>query len=74
MTGKNGFPYHFKSLLYVIKRLVIIQMFCDRWHAFLLIQSRLTALLPLQLHDGRSDFRLNDGTILDLTKSDTGSW
>ena len=23
--------------------------------------------LPLYLHDGRSDFRLNDGTILNLT-------
>ena len=39
---KNDFPYHFKI---VIKRLVITYMFCDRRHAWLLIQSRLTALL-----------------------------
>ena len=35
-------------------------MFCDRLHAWLFIQSRLTAL---QGHDGRSGLRLNDGTI-----------
>ena len=34
-----------KRYLFVIKRLVITQMFCDRRHAWLQIQSRLTALL-----------------------------
>ena len=31
--------------MFVIKRLVITEMFCDRLHGWLLIQSRLTTLL-----------------------------
>ena len=46
IIGKNDFPYHFKKIIVrYIKRLAITWMFCDRLHAWLLIQSRLTALL-----------------------------
>ena len=44
-NGKNDFPYHFKKIIVRYKRLVITYMFCDRLHAWLLIQSRLTAWL-----------------------------
>ena len=45
IIGENNFPYHFKKIIVCYKRLVITQMFCDRRHAWLLIQSGLTALL-----------------------------
>ena len=45
IIGKNDFPYHFKKIIVCYKKLVITQMFCDRLHAWLFIQSRLTALL-----------------------------
>ena len=45
IIGKNDFPYHFKNKIFVIKRLVIPWVFCDRLHAWLLIQSRLAILL-----------------------------
>ena len=64
IISKNDSPYHFKKIIVSIKRLVIT-MFCDRLHAWLLIQSRLTTLFT-SLHDGRSGFRLNDGTVLNL--------
>ena len=45
IIGKNDFPYHFKKIVVRYKKLVITQMLCDRRHAWLLIQSRLTTLL-----------------------------
>ena len=33
IIGKNDLPYRFKKILFVIKRLVIAYMFCDRLHA-----------------------------------------
>ena len=43
IIGKNDFPFHFKKIIVRYKRLNITEMFCDRRHAWLLIQSRLTA-------------------------------
>ena len=45
IIGKNDFSYHLKKIIVVIKRLGIPYMFCDRWHAWLLIQSLLIALI-----------------------------
>ena len=67
IIGKNDYPYHFKKIVVRYKRIGYNVDFCNRRHAWLLIQSRLTALLTSLMHDGRSDFRLNDGTILNLT-------
>ena len=44
IIGKNDFPYHFKKIIVRYKK-IGYKMFCDRWHAWLLIQSRLTTLL-----------------------------
>ena len=45
-TTNKPTNFHFKKIIVRYKkRLVIIYMFCDRRHAWLLIQSRLTALL-----------------------------
>ena len=51
IIGKNDFPYHFKKIVVRYKKIGynIIVM-----HAWFLIQSRLTALLTVELHDGRS--------------------
>ena len=38
-------PYHSKTIIVRYKKLVITYVFCGRRHAWLLIQSRLTALL-----------------------------
>ena len=43
--GKKDVPYHFKKIIVRYKKIGITQMFCDRLHALLLIQSRFTALL-----------------------------
>ena len=45
IIGKNVFLNISKREMFVIKRLVRTLMFCDRRRAWLLIQSRLTALL-----------------------------
>ena len=42
IIGKNDFPYHFKKIIVRYKK---IGYNSDRRHAWLLIQSRLTALL-----------------------------
>ena len=42
IIGKNDFPYHFKKIIVRYKK---IGYNIDRLHAWLLIQSRLTALL-----------------------------
>ena len=46
IIGKNDFPYHFKTIIVRYKKIGYnTEMFCDRRHAWLLIQSRLTTLL-----------------------------
>ena len=46
IIGKNDFPYHFRKIVVRYKKIGYnIKMLCDRRHAWLLIQSRLTALL-----------------------------
>ena len=45
IIGKNDFPYHFKKIIVRYKKIGYNIDFCDRRHAWLLIQSRLTALL-----------------------------
>ena len=40
MIGKNDIPYHFKNIIVLYKKISY-----NRLHAWLLIQSRLTALL-----------------------------
>ena len=40
IIGKNDFPYHFKKIIVLIKRLVIKQMFCYRLHALPLIPNK----------------------------------
>ena len=45
IIGKNDFPYHFKKIIVRYKKIGYNIDVCDRRHAWLLIQSRLTALL-----------------------------
>ena len=45
IIGKNDFSYHFKKIIVRYKKIGYNIDFCDRRHAWLLIQSRLTALL-----------------------------
>ena len=45
IIGKNDFPYHFKKKVFCYKKIGYNIMLCDRRHAWLLIKSRLTALL-----------------------------
>ena len=45
IIGKNDFPYHFKKIVVRYKKIGYNINVCDRRHAWLLIQSRLTALL-----------------------------
>ena len=45
IIGKNIFPYHFKKIIVRYKKIGYNIDVCDRRHAWLLIQSRLTALL-----------------------------
>ena len=61
IIGKNYFPYRFKKIIVRYKKLGYNIDVCDRLHAWLFIQSRLTALLTSLIA------RLNDGTILNLT-------
>ena len=44
IIGKNDFPYHFKEIIVRYKKIGYNMMFCDRLHAWLLIQSKLTLL------------------------------
>ena len=52
IIGKNDLPYPFKTYLFVLKRLFITTMFCDRLHAWLLIQSKLIALFTSLIAQG----------------------
>ena len=45
ITGKNDFSYHSKKIIVRNKMIGYNIDFCNRQHAWLLIQSRLTALL-----------------------------
>ena len=45
IIGKNDFPYHFKKIIVRYKKIGYNINLCGRRHAWLLIQSRLTALL-----------------------------
>ena len=45
IIGKNDFPYHFKKIVVCYKMIGYNINVMDRRHAWLLIQSRLTALL-----------------------------
>ena len=66
IIGKNDFSYHFKKIIVLYKKIGYNVDICDRRHAWLLIQSRLTALLTSLIARRRSGFRLNDDTILNL--------
>ena len=45
IIGKCDFPYHFKKIIVRYKKIGHNIDVCDRLHAWLLIQSRLTTLL-----------------------------
>ena len=45
IIGKYDFPYHFKKIIVWYKKIGYNIDVCDRLHAWLLIQSRLTTLL-----------------------------
>ena len=46
ILGENDYPYYFKKRIVCYNKIGYnINAFCDRRHAWLLIQSRLTALL-----------------------------
>ena len=45
IIGKYDFPYHFKNIIVRYKKICYNIMLCDRLHAWLLIQLRLTTLL-----------------------------
>ena len=45
IIGKNDFPYHFKKIIVRYNKIGYNIVLCDRRHAWLLIHSRLTALL-----------------------------
>ena len=45
IIGKNDFPYHFKKIIVRYKKIGYNIDVFDKRHAWLLIQSRLTALL-----------------------------
>ena len=45
VIGKYDFPYHFKKIVVCYKKIGYNINLCNRRHAWLLIQSRLTALL-----------------------------
>ena len=65
IIGKNDFPYHFKKIIVRYKK--IGYNINALRHAWLLIQSRLTALLTSLIAGWLVGFRLNDSTILNLT-------
>ena len=44
VIGKNDFPYQFKKIIVRYKKIGYNIDVCDRLHAWLVIQSRLTAL------------------------------
>ena len=67
VIGKNDFPYHFKKIVVRYKKTGYNINVCDRRHAWLSTQSRLKTLLTSLIARRRSDVRLNDGTILNLT-------
>ena len=64
----EGFPYHFKKIIVRYKKI--------GYNINVMRQTACLVVNPIKvnsfaylfnLHDGRSDFRLNDGTILNLT-------
>ena len=62
IIGKNDFPYHFKKIIVRYKKI--------GYNIDVLRQTACLIINPIKvnsLHDGRSGFRLNDGTILNLT-------
>ena len=63
----HDFPYHFRKIIVRYKKISYNIDVLQKLHAWLLMQSRLTTLLTSLIHDGRSDFRLNEGTSLNLT-------
>ena len=65
IIGKIDFPCHFKKIIVRYKKIgyninVMRQTAC-------LVVNPIKVKSFDKLHDGRSDFRLNDGTILNLT-------
>ena len=60
--GSNNFSAQFIKLIYIIKRLAITLMYCNRRHAWWSTQSNWQLCFPLYLHAGGSDFRLYDGS------------
>ena len=65
IIGKNDFPYHFKKIIVRYKKIgyninVMRQTAC-------LVVNPIKVNSFAYLFNGRSDFRLNDGTILNLT-------
>ena len=70
IIGKNDFPYHFKKIVVRYKN-IGYNINVMRQTACLVVNpikvNSFAYLFNCTLHDGRSDFRLNDGTILNLT-------
>ena len=68
IIGKNNFPYHFKKIGVRYKK-IGYNINVMRQTACLVVNPiKVNSFAYLfKLHDGRSDFRLNDGTILNLT-------
>ena len=64
IIGINAFAYHFKKRIVRYKNI--------GYNIDVLRQTACLVVNPIKVnssaHDGRSDFRLNDGTILNLTK------
>ena len=65
IIGKNDFPYHFKKIVVRYKKI--------GYNINVMRQTACFVVNPIKvngftyLFNGRSDFRLNDGTILNLT-------
>ena len=67
IIGKNDFPYHFKKIIVRYKKIGYNVNVMRQTACLAVNQSRLTALLTSLIARRRSDFRLNDGAILNLT-------
>ena len=66
IIGKNDFPYHFKKIIIRHKK-IGYNIDVLRQTACLVVNPIKVNSFAYLFHCGRSGFRLNDGTILNLT-------
>ena len=74
IVGRNDFSDQFRKIIIRYKRTGYNMHVCNRLHAWLLTQSRLTSLLPFLIAAGGSGVRFNGGSGIKFSIKLVGAW